>query len=660
MARIQLVSGAYTARSLISNAQRSVNLYAEVGAADSPALATHYPTPGTTTIAAATSSNCRCVYKASNGVLYVVEGGQVFVVDNAFTRTLLGTIPPGDNPVVMADNGLVIILVDGTPNNGWAINLAGNAFAQIVGDSFYGGTSVWYLDTYFLLNRPDPTATTTTISAQWYISLPDVTFADLTGGPAVDGVISGVGSGYADGTYAALPFTGGTPTTGMTADVTVTGGVVTDVAIVDGGGPYTVGQVLTTNLNGQIATATLAGGAGYVNGLYAEVPLTGGSGAGFTADITVDLGAVTAVSIVSAGAGYAVGDVLTSDIIGTGIGFTYTVDTISGSGSGFTWVISDIGLTGFDPLDFATKVDGADSIVNMIVSRGEVWLLGRQTSEVWFFNADPVFPFARVDSVFAQYGCNAPYSVASTDIQAVWLGRNSQGHCLVLEAASYEVKRISTHAIEYAISAYPNASILNAAAFVYQQEGHTFYVLNFPVIAGSFRGATWVYDFASMLWHERTWTDTDGLEWRHRVSDATFVYGVMVAGDWEDGRLYNWSLDTYTDDGGPIVRRRGFPHMVNDGKRASYAGFAADISVAQQAGLLSDEPPLISLRWSDTRGQTWGDPVRQSLGATGQYLTQPRWNRLGMARDRVFELFWDAPGGYAIQSAFLDAVPART
>jgi hypothetical protein len=409
-----------------------------------------------------------------------------------------------------------------------------------------------------------------------------------------------------------------------------------------------------------VATATLAGGAGYVNGFYAEVPLTGGSGAGFTADITVDGGAVTLVTPVSPGAGYAVGDVLTSDLMGTGIGFTYTVDTISGSGSGFSWIVSDVGLTGFDPLDFATKVDGADSIVNMIVSRGEVWLLGRQTSEVWSYNADPVFPFARVDSVFVQYGCNAPYSVASTDIDAIWLGRNSQGHCLVLQAASYAVNRISTHALEFAISAYPNAAILNASAFVYQQEGHTFYVLNFPVITDTFRGATWAFDLATQLWHERTWTDSDGREWRHRVSDATFVYGVMVAGDWEDGRLYNWSLDTYTDDGDPIVRRRGFPHLVNDGKRLSYSRFTADISVAQQAGLSVDEAPLISLRWSDTRGQTWGDPVRQSLGATGQYLTQPTWPRLGMARDRVFELFWDAPGGYAVQSAFIDAQPAET
>ncbi len=657
MGRVQLTQGAYTARSLAAEAQRSLNLFGELNPSDAEAVMTHYPTPGLIELAPTAGYGNRCEYKASNGVFYIVEGPNVYVVNNQWTRILLGTIPDLPTPVVMADNSLVIILVDGS-DRGWAINLQGNAFAEIVGDSFYGGTSVWYLDTYFLLNRPEDQVVGPE-SAQWYISLPNVTFADLTGGPSDGGVIGGAGSGYADGTYAGLRFTGGSPVTQMTGNVTVAGGIVTAVSVVDGGGPYVPGDVLTANLNDQAATGTLAGGAGYINGTYTAVSLTGGSGNGFTADLTVDLGGVTVLTPVSLGAGYTVGDVLTSTEIGSGVGFSYTVASLSGSGSGFTWIVSDVGLTGFDPLDFATKVDGADSIVNMIVSRGEVWLLGRNTSEVWFFNADPVFPFARVDSVFVQHGCQAPYSVASTDIDAIWLSRNSQGHAMILQAESYNVARISTHALEFAMAGYVNSAVINARAFVYQQEGHTFYVLTFPGVNEG-RGATWVYDFASKLWHERCWTDENGLECRIRYVGAVFVYGVMVSADWEDGKLYQLDLNTYTDNGDPIMRRRGFPHLVNDGKRVSYKSFAADISVAQQTGLLVSQAPKISLRWSPTRGQTWLNPVHQSLGSTGQYYVQPSWSRIGMARDMVFELFWDAPGGYAIQGAWLDAVPAGT
>ncbi|HVX58078.1 MAG TPA: hypothetical protein VHA37_10255, partial [Candidatus Saccharimonadales bacterium] len=70
--------------------------------------------------------------------------------------------------------------------------------------------------------------------------------------------------------------------------------------------------------------------------------------------------------------------------------------------------------------------------------------------------------------------------------------------------------------------------------------------------------------------------------------------------------------------------------------------------------------PRISLRWSDTRGLSWSVPVEQTLGATGRFLTQPQWRRLGMARDRVFEVFGQMPGRIAISGAFIDAEAAET
>jgi hypothetical protein len=54
-------------------------------------------------------------------------------------------------------------------------------------------------------------------------------------------------------------------------------------------------------------------GSGYANNTYTDVPLTGGSGLGATADITVSGGGVTAVTIVERGSGYQVGDSLSAD-----------------------------------------------------------------------------------------------------------------------------------------------------------------------------------------------------------------------------------------------------------------------------------------------------------------------------------------------------------
>lgn len=78
--------------------------------------------------------------------------------------------------------------------------------------------------------------------------------------------------------------------------------------------------------------ATAAAGSGYVNaGTYAAVALTGGTGTGATADITVYGGHVTSVTIVNRGSGYAVGDVLSAAAanIGTGgTGFSIPVASV--------------------------------------------------------------------------------------------------------------------------------------------------------------------------------------------------------------------------------------------------------------------------------------------------------------------------------------------
>lgn len=75
----------------------------------------------------------------------------------------------------------------------------------------------------------------------------------------------------------------------------------------------------------------ITGGAGYVNGTYTDVPLTGGSGFSATADITVAGGAVTVVTMKNRGGGYQVGDVLSAsntNLGGAGGGFTVPVTAI--------------------------------------------------------------------------------------------------------------------------------------------------------------------------------------------------------------------------------------------------------------------------------------------------------------------------------------------
>jgi hypothetical protein len=89
-----------------------------------------------------------------------------------------------------------------------------------------------------------------------------------------------------------------------------------------------------------VKAGTIGSTSGYANGLYSNVPMTGGSGSGATANVLVSSGLVTSVEINNAGNFYAVGDVLSisvSYVGGNGTDITYTVDVIDNP-SGTSWL----------------------------------------------------------------------------------------------------------------------------------------------------------------------------------------------------------------------------------------------------------------------------------------------------------------------------------
>lgn len=344
---------------------------------------------------------------------------------------------------------------------------------------------------------------------------------------------------------------------------------------------------------------------------------------------------------------------------------------------------SNSNSTGFNALNFATKIGYSDLLATTAVVHREVWLLGNSTSEVWVNSGAADFPFQIMSGSFIQHGCAAVYSVAQMGDALFWISQDAQGGRVVVKGQGYQAQRISTHAIEYALAGYSTVS--DAIGFAYQQEGHQFYVLTFPTA-----DKTWCFDLTTQQWHERAWLDGNGIEHRHRACAAAYAYGVNVVQDWETGALYRLDLDAYTDAGAPILRRRGFPHMTSDGKRVFYRQFTADMQVGADPGNIWQGLPAYSLgrdsvadtalgpdvvpvflgvdggsfvaaaaqvylRYSDTRGASWSDPIASDLGHTGEFLQSMQYQRLGMARDRVFELFWSAPVRTALNGAFVDA-----
>lgn len=314
------------------------------------------------------------------------------------------------------------------------------------------------------------------------------------------------------------------------------------------------------------------------------------------------------------------------------------------------WYLSDSMALTFDPLYVAAKSGSADNIQSIVALRRELWLIGELTTEVWANTGAPDFPFEELKGTFIEHGCCAKYSVAAQDASVFWLSQDREGAGIVVRASNYQANRVSTHAIEAEIQTY--SRIDDAIGFCYQLQGHSFYDIVFPSA-----DVTWSYELKTGQWHQKAFTDQNGVLRRHRANCAAFAYGANVMGDWQNGRLYKFDPDSYTDAGTQIVRIRTFPHMMDNDDRVSYQSFSADIQVGDYLG---SDTPMISLRWSDDRGKSFGNAIMQSMGKTGDYRTNPQWSRLGMARDRIFEISWNAAMNTSLNGAFIETRKSAT
>ena len=318
-------------------------------------------------------------------------------------------------------------------------------------------------------------------------------------------------------------------------------------------------------------------------------------------------------------------------------------------------LLSTIGA--FDPLDIAAKSGFNDPIVGLIVVHRELWLIGTLTSEVWIGTGAADFYFQQVQGAFINHGSSAAYSIASQDVLVFFLQQDQQGNGLVLQGQGYDVTEISTPRIVAEFKSY--ITLADAIGFCFQVSDHSFYALVFPAANKS-----WLYDLSTKQWLEWNWTDIDGNLNRHRANCCMFAFGLILLGDFENGRILHLDPDIYTDyfpatPTGPITRIKTFAHITGQNyERISYKNFDADIA----PGNISDQEddPHIFLSWSDNKGVSYGNPVAQSMGKTGEFLTTVSWNRLGMGRDRVFKLQWSANLKTALNGGFIELTKART
>lgn len=308
------------------------------------------------------------------------------------------------------------------------------------------------------------------------------------------------------------------------------------------------------------------------------------------------------------------------------------------------------GLVGWSGLDFGSAVGSAENIKALKVIHREVWLFGSKRGEIYVNTGNPSFPFERLNGVYIEHGLKAAGSLRLLDNTLFWLGEDARGQGVVWRAEGYTPTRISTHAIEYWIAKFAKeGTIEDAEAYTYQEEGHFFYVLNFPSAfpvvtymgmnqpVTVYMGATFVYDVTTGMWHERLhWDSAIGLWEGFRGRSHAFAFGKHLIGDWKTGKIYEMSPDYFDDDGTPLRRMRVAPHIVDGLKRVTYPEFRLNIQVG--VGNVNDIDPHIDMRTSNDGGMTWSNSRSRPVGKAGEYKSMVRWMQCGEARRRAFEV----------------------
>ena len=623
MADFGFVGPSYPATSVYQDSNECINFLPEIDPtkqAGERGVVALYPTPGLTIKAILPNQQeVRGMRTLSGGTrMLVVCGAYVYVFNNVLTPTMIGELNTSTGRVTISDNGINAYIVDGTYRYTWRIaTVTAAVFTGVVSGTTLTVTSI---------------KSGTLAVGQHFFAV----------GALQETVITALGSGSGGtGTYTL----GLSQTIASSQMYTSSPGAMITAAI--SGTTLTVASVAS----GTLYVGQTIQGAGITTQTIITALGTGTGGAGtYTVNNSQTIASITMYALnwtvlPSSDGAFTGGE--TCDIVDN----YFVYNRPSSQQWGASGVLSPIsGNT-----SFSSKDGSPDNLVALIVDHREVYLMGEASSEVWTDVGGNPFPFQRIPGTNTQHGIAAKFSVARFGDSFCYVSRNNRGQAQIMQMKGYVPTRISNHAVENSIT---NQYVDDAIAWTYQLEGHECYVVSFPTLE-----LTWAYDLASGMWHKWLYTNNDGTYTRHRGNCCAVFQGLVLVGDYQDGSIYEIDKNNYTDNGQYTRRLRRAPHLVADLQRQYFdelqIQFQPGVGLTGITTPLNNEvvgaDPQAMLRWSNDGGSTWSKEYWTSIGKIGKYKNRAIWRRLGMARDRVFEVVVNDPINAVIISANLKA-----
>lgn len=127
-----------------------------------------------------------------------------------------------------------------------------------------------------------------------------------------------------------------------------------------------------------------------------------------------------------------------------------------------------------------TKSDKTQAVVRVPGKGNMVYVFGNTVVEPWYNsvqNTNQYFPYLRSTAYNIDYGTVNADTIASLDEIVVWLAINEKSGPIIMYTTGGSPQKITTDGIDYLFSHLSNPS--DSQGFLYRQDGHLFYHINF-------------------------------------------------------------------------------------------------------------------------------------------------------------------------------------
>lgn len=292
-------------------------------------------------------------------------------------------------------------------------------------------------------------------------------------------------------------------------------------------------------------------------------------------------------------------------------------------------------------LNYFDAASMPDAIVALAVVGARLYALRSRSFDI--YSLGDVEIVSRVECVSSEIGCASRGSVASIGNNLFWLGSATAGHNSVwLAQGSSAPVRVSTNAIEEKID---GRDLSDALGYCFSERGHFFYALTVRP------DRTWVYDLSTQIWHERAtrnWDLGENFSWEPAFA-ATAWNGMVLFGCDNSLKRLEGNED---DDGRPVYRLRTSPVYWTNMLPVVCRELMLDMEVATITDLSAR--PFCMLKVSTDGGRTFYDVGWRSIGMTGQFRTEIRWENVGYGRTFIASVSFTEPCDVSIFGARLE------